>query len=85
MHLLVDSTGLKPRGAGEWPLEKHGTRTRRSWKEPHPGVDAGTGQIVGRVHPAPPPPTSPDPVSLPSPPAAKPSGSRSALSPSEQD
>ncbi len=26
MHLLVDSTGLKLCGAGEWLLEKHGTR-----------------------------------------------------------
>src|SRR3954454_6338150 len=30
VHLLVDSTGLKLCGAGEWLLEKHGTRTRRS-------------------------------------------------------
>src|SRR3712207_6036490 len=33
MHLLVDSTGLKLCGAGEWLLEKHGTRTRRSWRK----------------------------------------------------
>jgi hypothetical protein len=26
--------------------EKHGTRRRRSWREPHIGVDAETGQIV---------------------------------------
>jgi Transposase DDE domain len=31
VHLLVDSTGLKRGGAGEWLIEKHGTRTRRSW------------------------------------------------------
>ena len=30
MHLLVDSTGLTLCGSGEWLLEKHGTRTRRS-------------------------------------------------------
>ena len=30
MHLLVDSTGLKLCGAGEWLIEKHGTKTRRS-------------------------------------------------------
>ena len=30
VHLLVDSTGLKLCGAGEWLIEKHGTRTRRS-------------------------------------------------------
>ena len=33
VHLLVDSTGLKLCGAGEWLLDKHGTRTRRSWKK----------------------------------------------------
>ena len=46
MHLLVDSTGLKLCGKGEWLLEKHGTATRRSWRTLHLGVDAGTGQIV---------------------------------------
>ena len=28
LHLLVDSTGLRLCGAGEWLLEKHGTKTR---------------------------------------------------------
>ncbi len=46
MHLLVDSTGLKLCGAGEWLLEKHGTRTRRSWRTLHLGVNADTGRIV---------------------------------------
>jgi hypothetical protein len=46
MHLLVDSTGLKLCGAGEWLVEKHGTRRRRSWKKLHLGVDAATGRIV---------------------------------------
>src|SRR3954470_18214274 len=46
MQLLVDSTGLKLCGAGEWLVEKHGTRTRRSWKKLHLGVDADTGRIV---------------------------------------
>ena len=46
MHLLVDSTGLKLCGAGEWLVEKHGTRTRRSWRKLHLGMDANTGQIV---------------------------------------
>jgi hypothetical protein len=26
LHLLVDSTGLKLFGAGEWLIEKHGTK-----------------------------------------------------------
>jgi len=42
----VDSTGLKLCGAGEWLVEKHGTKTRRSWRKLHVGLDAGTGQIV---------------------------------------
>ena len=46
VHLLVDSTGLKLCGPGEWLIEKHGTKTRRSWKMLHIGVDADTGQIV---------------------------------------
>ena len=46
LHLLVDSTGLKLCGAGEWLIEKHGKKTRRSWRKPHIGMDADTGQIV---------------------------------------
>ncbi len=46
LHLLVDSTGLKLCGAGEWLLKKHGTKTRRSWRKLHIGLDADTGQIV---------------------------------------
>jgi hypothetical protein len=37
---------LKLCGPGEWLLEKHGTRARRSWRKLHIGVDADTGQIV---------------------------------------
>lgn len=43
---LVDSTGLKLCGPGEWLVEKHGTRTRRSWRKLHLGVDADGGQIL---------------------------------------
>jgi hypothetical protein len=46
VHLLVDSTGLKLCGPGEWLIEKHGMRRRRSWKKLHIGVDADTGRIV---------------------------------------
>src|SRR3954466_15269229 len=46
MHLLVDSTGLKLCGPGEWLVEKHGTKARRSWRKLHLGQDADTGQIV---------------------------------------
>ena len=45
-HLLVDGTGLRLCGPGEWLTEKHGGRGRRSWKKLHLGVDADTGRIV---------------------------------------
>jgi Transposase DDE domain len=46
VHLLVDSTGLKLGGAGEWLIEKHGAKTRRAWRKLHIGMDAETGEIV---------------------------------------
>ncbi len=49
VHLLVDSTGLRLCGAGEWLHEKHGTKVRRSWRKLHLGLDAGTGQIVASL------------------------------------
>jgi Transposase DDE domain len=49
VHLLVDSTGLRLCGPGEWLTGKHGGRGRRSWKKLHLGVDADTGRIVASV------------------------------------
>jgi hypothetical protein len=46
VHLLADSTGLCLCGPGEWLVEKHGTRRRRSWRKLHIGVDAETGEIL---------------------------------------
>ena len=46
LHLLVDSTGLKLDGPGEWQREKHGVKKRRAWRKLHLGVDADTGEIV---------------------------------------
>jgi DDE family transposase len=45
-HLLVDSTGLKLCGPGEWLVEKHAAKVRRSWRKLHIGVDADTGEII---------------------------------------
>jgi len=47
VHLLIDSTGLKVYGAGEWLQEKHGVRARRTWRKLHLAVDADTG--IGSV------------------------------------
>src|SRR4051794_19812587 len=49
MHLLVDSTGLKFCGPGEWLTEKHGTKRRRAWRVLHLATDADTGRIVASV------------------------------------
>jgi transposase len=48
MHLVIDSTGLKLFGQGEWDEEKHG-RTRRSWRKLHLTVDADTSEIVANT------------------------------------
>lgn len=44
LHLLVDSTGLKLFGEGEWKVRKHGYSQRRSWRKVHLALDAHTGQ-----------------------------------------
>jgi DDE family transposase len=49
LHLLVDGTGLRLGGPGEWLTEKHGTKRRRSWKKLHLATDADTGRIVATV------------------------------------
>jgi hypothetical protein len=46
LHLLVDSTGLKIYGEGEWLDQKHGIRSRRRWRKLHLGIDAITHEIV---------------------------------------
>jgi hypothetical protein len=48
LHLLIDSTGLKLFGQGEWQEHKHG-RARRSWRKLHLAVDAGRGEITAHV------------------------------------
>ncbi|HTX51911.1 MAG TPA: transposase, partial [Candidatus Baltobacteraceae bacterium] len=47
--LLVDSTGLRLCGPGDWLMEKHGSRRRRSWRKLHLATDADTGRIVASV------------------------------------
>jgi hypothetical protein len=46
LHLLIDSTGVKIYGEGEWLDQKHGVRQRRRWRKLHLGVDALTHEIV---------------------------------------
>ena len=45
LHLLVDSTGIKVEGEGEWHSRKHGASKRRVWCEIHIGIDEETLEI----------------------------------------
>jgi hypothetical protein len=49
LHVLIDSTGLKVYGAGQWLVKKHGQRSRRCWRKLHLAVDANTNLIVACV------------------------------------
>ena len=46
LHLLVDSTGIKIYGEGEWLDQKHGVRSCRRWRKLHLAVDAATNEIA---------------------------------------
>ena len=45
LHLLVDSTGIKVRGEGEWHARKHGGAKRRVWRKVHLAVDEATLEV----------------------------------------
>lgn len=46
LHLVIDSTGLKVFGEGEWKVCVHGVGKRRVWRKLHLGVDAASGEIL---------------------------------------
>ena len=45
LHLLIDSTGIKVEGEGEWHARKHGGAKRRVWRKIHLGIDEETLEI----------------------------------------
>ena len=45
MHLLIDSTGIKVEGEGEWHARKHGSPRRRVWRKINLGIDEETLEI----------------------------------------
>ena len=49
LHMVVDSTGVKVFGAGEWKVRQHGYTKRRTWRKLHIGADQSTGEIVAAV------------------------------------
>ena len=45
MNLLIDSTGIKFLGDGEWQARKHGVQGRRQWRKVHLAMDTATSDI----------------------------------------
>lgn len=46
LHLVVDSTGVKIYGEGEWKVRRYGWSKRRTWRKLHLGVDEATGELA---------------------------------------
>lgn len=49
VHVVVDSTGVKVYGEGEWKVRIHGVGKRRTWRKLHLGVDEGTSEILSAM------------------------------------
>ena len=49
LHIVVDSTGLKVYGEGEWKVRQHGYSKRRTWRKLHLAVDESTGDILAEA------------------------------------
>ena len=45
LNLLIDSTGIKSEGEGEWNARKHGGPKRRIWRKIHIGIDEETLEV----------------------------------------
>jgi IS5 family transposase len=45
LHLVIDSTGLKVYGEGEWKVRQHGYSKRRTWIKLHLAIDPATHEI----------------------------------------
>jgi transposase len=45
-NVVIDSSGLKVFGAGEWRHEKHGGKPRRSWRHQHLAIDPDSSEIL---------------------------------------
>lgn len=46
VHVVVDSTGVKIYGEGEWKVRQHGWSKHRTWRKLHLGIDERTHDIV---------------------------------------
>ena len=48
LHLVLDSTGLKVFGEGEWKVRQHGYTKRRTWRKLHLSVDSKSWTVKPR-------------------------------------
>ena len=48
--MLVDSSGFKVFGEGEWKVRKHGASYRRTWRETHISLDFESRDIIGLIN-----------------------------------
>lgn len=45
-HIVIDSSGVKVYGEGEWKVRTHGVSKRRTWRKLHLCVDEKTHEII---------------------------------------
>ena len=45
LQLVLDSSGLKVYGEGEWKVRQHGWSKRRTWLKFHVGIDPDSGEV----------------------------------------
>ena len=46
LHLVIDSSGMKVYGEGEWKVKKHGKSKRRTWRKLHIGINPDNHDII---------------------------------------
>ena len=45
LHVVMDSSGLKVFGEGEWKVRQHGWSKRRTWRKMHLSIDVTRGEV----------------------------------------
>ena len=49
LNIVMDSTGLKIYGEGEWKVRQHGVSKRRTWRKLHLGANPEDGEIQAAI------------------------------------
>jgi len=49
LTIVMDSTGLKIYGEGEWKVRQHGVSKRRTWRKLHVGANPDDGEIEAAI------------------------------------